>query len=311
MSPGPAPPPKGTSIWSLLLFSVLESLNELLSLDRTECPTQPPFPRRTSVSTSKTTTRDTQSGNDSKCCILTKNEQVGTGDAHRIRHGFEKKQLRKKKSRLVGHKGFEAVQTCRNWKQWCETTRLQENPVKLQLVERTEAQQDEIRNACVEQGVEEWQQKACDEAEVLGGSITRSGLPGKKQIQRQRVENINNDYPAGHDPHGATDRTRSEFCATQRLHVGGWTPWLRKVWADKRIGLRGAAQYLKWLVERIEYTPWCGAAVQVVGHRGETGPTRKGHVESPATHSGPDSALDAETLEMGCTTQMRGSTLEL
>ena len=170
--------------------------------------------------------------------------------------------------------------------QWSETTRLQENWVKLQLMGRTEAQTDEVRNACVGQagwqagrradrqtdGRQQQQQardaartaftpkttvlnssrresparavstpkttvshakekrnhaqkkdtrqkkhnprsqtlvsgevwrngnrKCCDEADVLGASVTRSGLPGEKQIQR--VENIQTTIiPAGHDP---------------------------------------------------------------------------------------------------------------
>ena len=49
------------------------------------------------------------------------------------------------------------MQTCRDCKQWTETTLLQQNWAKLQLMmERTEEQQDEIRNACVEQRVEQW-----------------------------------------------------------------------------------------------------------------------------------------------------------
>ena len=38
--------------------------------------------------------------------------------------------------------------------------------------------------------------------------------------------------------------------------------------------------------------------MQVVGHRGETGPTRKSHVERPATHGGLDPVQYAQTLEM-------------
>ena len=48
---------------------------------------------------------------------------------------------------------------------------------------------------------------------------------------------------------------------------------------------------------RSEHTPWCVAAMQVVGHRGETGSDKKSHVESCATHGGLGSAQDAETLE--------------
>ena len=49
--------------------------------------------------------------------------------------------------------GTELVQTRRDWKQWSVATRLQENLAKLQLMGQREAQQNEIRNACVEQGI--------------------------------------------------------------------------------------------------------------------------------------------------------------
>ena len=74
-------------------------------------------------------------------------------------------------------------------------------------------------------------------------------------------KNTNNDDPCWPRSHGATEKTawgRSEHCATQQLH----TEWIAatltnefmdfmaaKVWAGKRIGLRGAAKCLKWLVE--------------------------------------------------------------
>ena len=76
--------------------------------------------------------------------------------------------------------GTKLVQTGRDWKQWSEATRLQEDWAKLQLMGRTEAQRNEIGNACVEQGMQEWQQKVCEETEVLGANITRSGLHDKK-----------------------------------------------------------------------------------------------------------------------------------
>ena len=78
------------------------------------------------------------------------------------------------------------VGTGNSWKQWSKTTRSKENWAKLQLMERTEAEQDEIRNACVEQGVEEWE--VCDEAEALGASISRSSPPGQRNTSN------------GHDP---------------------------------------------------------------------------------------------------------------
>ena len=62
-------------------------------------------------------------------------------------------------------------------------------------------------NACIEQGVEERQQKVRDEAEVLGASI-----------------------------YGWIAATPNELMDSVAAQV----------WAGKRIGLRGAAQYLKW-----------------------------------------------------------------
>ena len=68
------------------------------------------------------------------------------------------------------------------------------------------AQQDEIRK----------QQTVCDEALIFGARVTRSGFPGKKQLQR--VENTKNVWLCW------TERNEwdgSESCATQRSHTGG------------------------------------------------------------------------------------------
>ena len=54
--------------------------------------------------------------------------------------------------------GTDLVQTCGEWKRWSDMTRLKENWAKLHL------KQEEIRNACAEQSVVEWQQQVCDEA---------------------------------------------------------------------------------------------------------------------------------------------------
>ena len=114
----------------------------------------------------------------------------------------------------------------------------------------------EIRNACVEQGFEEWQQKSV----TRQSRIICSGLQGKKQIQRV-LKNRNNDYPCRPRSRGATQTTTWDvvrvLCISSFAY--GWieaTPTNElmdsmavKVWAGKRSGLRGAAKYLKWDVE--------------------------------------------------------------
>ena len=155
--------------------------------------------------------------------------------------------------------GTELVQTCRDWKQWSEATRLQENWANLQLMGRTEAKQNEIRNAGVEQGMQEWQQKVCEVTEVLGASISRSGLPDKKQLQRVEKYKQNLSLLAT-----IPWRNRASYMGAVRVLCNSavacdritTTPtnelmdaMAAKIWTGNRIGLRGAAKYLKWLIE--------------------------------------------------------------
>lgn len=160
---------------------------------------------------------------------------------------------------VVRNSGQELVRACADWKAWSDSTRLKENWSKLQFMGRTKEQQQELREACVELGYGHWTKHVCEEAEVLGTSITRDGMPGKQQLQR--VEKFQQRLAL---LASIPWKNRFDYMSAVRAHANpvvsyGWVSaapreelmntLAAKVWACKRVGLRGAAKYLKWLAE--------------------------------------------------------------